>query len=210
MINSYCLYYIPKNTADPVSDMLMVFFGENKLVNKREKHNEIIILKNNDEVLGYVIMNLSSYCKIKINGTIFLPNDQLIDLINDILINNKLDTLSYKENSGYIIGKIIDKKESNKAYVYDVDIKNKILKVESTFDIALDTLVVVAPSGTYLAPGRMIASYKNKEGINIEGRIVTYEDLQMEVENPYLPLMLWDNGLKIGEDFFLMEEKSDA
>ena len=110
MIANYCLYYIPKNSNGEVNDMLMIFFGENKLVNKREIKNDLIMLKNNDEVIGYVIPNFSNYCKIKINGTIYLPNEQLIDLINDVLVNHSLDKLFYKENSGLYVAQIMNKK----------------------------------------------------------------------------------------------------
>ena len=109
MITNYCLYYIPKTSEQEVNDMLMVFFGENKLVNKREIKNDLIMLMNNQDVIGYVIPNFSNYCKIKINGTIYLPNEQLIDLINDILINHQLDQLSYRSHSGLYVGEIIGK-----------------------------------------------------------------------------------------------------
>ena len=130
MIANYCLYYIPKANTNEVNDMLMIFFGENKLVNKREIKDDLIMLLNNEEVIGYVIPNFSNYCKIKINGTIYLPNEKLIDLINDILINHKLDTLAYRSNSGLYVGKIVDKKEHHKSFIYKVlYIKESLQKI---------------------------------------------------------------------------------
>ena len=209
MINNYCLYYIPKANSKEVNDMLMIFFGENKLVNKREINNDIIMLKNNDEIIGYVIPNFSNYCKIKINGTIYLPNEQLIDLINDILLNHKLDTLSYRNESGLVIGEILDKKEHRKAFIYRVDIGGEIKETESTFDITVHSKLVYAKTGTYLMPGRMINDYMTQDKIALSGRIVTYEDLEMNIENPYYPIIFFEDA-EVGSDFFLMEEKSDA
>ncbi|MCR4879893.1 MAG: hypothetical protein K5906_02935 [Bacilli bacterium] len=210
MINNYCLYYIPKSNEKEVSDMLMIFFGENRLVNKRELNNDIIYLKNNNDVIGYVIINFSTHCKIKVNGTLYLPNNQLIDLINDVLINHHLDTLAYKKESGLVIGRIKNKKEHRKAYIYEIDIKDNIIQTESTFDLPLNTKVVVAKSNTYLMPGRMINDYDTQDKIHLSGRIVTYEDLEMNIENPYYPILLLEEDMDIGVDFFYTEEKLDA
>lgn len=209
MISNYCLYYIPKS-KEQVSDMLMIFFGENKLVNKREIKDDLIMLKANEEVIGYVIPNFSAYCKIKINGTIYLPNDQLIDLINDILINHKLDKLAYREHSGLYVGEIVSKKEHRKSFIYKVDTKDSIYETESTFDLPVGSKLVFAKSGTYLMPGRMINDYDTQDKIHLSGRIVTYEDLEMNIENPYYPILFLDEEINVGSDFFLMEEKTDA
>ncbi len=210
MINNYCLYYVPKNSEKDVGDMLMIFFGENKIVNKRELKNNLIYLKNNDEVIGYVIVAFSNYCKIKINGTIYLPNEQLIDLINDILKNHELDSLAYKSHSGFVIGRIIAKKAHRKSFIYDVDIKDEKLTTESTFDLPLNTKLVVAKSNAYLMPGRMIKDYDTQDKIHLSGRIVTYEDLEMNIENPYYPILLMEEDMNVGDDFFYTEEKVDA
>jgi|GEM_PF-1080314 len=209
MIANYCLYYVPKS-SEQVNDMLMIFFGENKLVNKRELKDDLIYLKNNDEVVGYVILNFSKFCKIKINGTIYLPNDTLIDLINDILLNHKLDTLSYRSHSGLYIAQIIDKKEHRKSFIYKVDIGSQTYQTESTFDLPINTKLVFAVSGTYIMPGRMINDYITQDKLSLSGRIVTYEDLEMNIENPFYPILLLDEDMKVGSDFFLMEEKTDA
>ena len=210
MINNYCLYYIPKSNQNEVNDMLMIFYGENKLVNKREIKNELIMLKNNDEVIGYVIPNFSNYCKIKINGTIYLPNDKLIDLINDILKNHKLDILAYRKNSGLYVGEILTKKEHRNSFIYEVSLGKCKYVTESTFDLKVGSKLVFAVSGTYLMPGRMINDYVTQDKISLSGRIVTYEDLEMNIENPFYPIIFFDEEVEVGSDFFLMEEKTDA
>ena len=146
---------------------------------------------------------------MKINGTIYLPNNQLIDLINDILINHKLDTLAYRNESGLVIGEIIDKKEHRKSFIYKVDIGNEVKETESTFDLPLNAKLVFAKTGTYLMPGRMINDYISQDKISLSGRIVTYEDLEMNIENPFYPIIFYED-VEIGSDFFLMEEKTDA
>ena len=88
---------------------LVILFNEGR--NKKEKINdEISLLKKDDQVVGYAINNFIKYAKIKYSGIIFLPNNALIDVINSILKNNNLETLSYKDNSGYEIKLINNQK----------------------------------------------------------------------------------------------------
>ena len=88
---------------------LVILFDEGR--NKKEKINdEISLLKKDDQVVGYAINNFIKYAKIKYSGIIFLPNNALIDVINSILKNNNLETLSYKDNSGYEIKLINNQK----------------------------------------------------------------------------------------------------
>ena len=205
-INNYCLYHLPKG-GEGVNDVLTISFGEDNMVNERRLDKDIISMYHNSNLVGLAIMNFSSHAKIKINGTIFLPNIYLLNLINDYLHLNNIDvTLLEKENSGFIVGKILERKEQNKSYLYKIDIKKEILNIESTYELALNNLVVVATVGTYLYPGSKIQEYKNKEGLIIRGRICTYEDLQMNVNNAYLPLLMMEDELEIGQDFFMTEE----
>lgn len=208
IINNYCLYYIPKS-SEGLSDVLMIYFGENKNVTKREIKDNLILLKKEEELIGVVIVNFSYYAKIKINGTIFLPNSFLLNVINNVLINVNIELLE-KENSGFIIGETIKKEEVNKMFRYEVSLGNKVINTESSFDIPLNSLVVIALENTYLMPQRMIFGYRDKDGYQVNGRICTYEDLQMEVENAFLPILIYEDSLSIGQDFFLTEEKVDA
>lgn len=207
-INNYCLYYIPKS-SEGLSDVLMIYFGENKNVTKREIKDNLILLKKEEELIGVVIVNFSYYAKIKINGTIYLPNSFLLNVINNVLPNINLE-LEEKENSGFIIGETTSKEEVNKMFRYEVSLGNKVIHTESSFDIPLNSLVVIALENTYLMPQRMIFGYKDKDGYQVNGRICTYEDLQMEVENAFLPILIYEDSLSIGQDFFLTEEKLDA
>jgi len=72
--------------------------------------NGIIVCYNDCNIVGYKIPNFIRYAKIKYSGIIFLPINILIDVINSLLKNADLETLSYKTSSGYIIKKIDGKK----------------------------------------------------------------------------------------------------
>lgn len=88
---------------------LVILFDEGR--NFKERLNdEIFLLKKDNQVVGYSINNFIKYAKIKYSGIIFLPNNALIDVINSILKNNNLETLSYKDSSGYEIKLINNQK----------------------------------------------------------------------------------------------------
>ena len=208
-IESYCLYYIPKHN-EGLNDVLMIYFGENNPITERKLENELISFYNGPTIIGFAILNFSNHAKIKINGTIFLPNKYLLEIINNVLANAKKNiVLLEKPCSGFVVGKILEKEEGNRSYIYKVDINSDMINVESTYDIDIGLLVCIALENTYLLPARMIKKYETKNHKEIRGRICTYEDLQMEVQNAHLPLLMQEDELDVGQDFFLMEEKNN-
>lgn len=209
-ISSYCLYYIPKG-SEGLNDVLMISFSENNLVDDRKLDDKIISMFYQKELVGLALLEFSNIVKIKIDGTIFLPNSYLLKAINDYLSSHNVEIyLEEKDNSGFVVGKLIEKQEVKKSYIYKVDIKDEIIDCESSFDLPLNNLVCIAKIGTYLLPGRIIKEYQNKDGVTFKGRICTYDDLQMNVSNSYLPLLVQEDELEIGSDFFMMEERNDV
>ncbi len=97
MINSYGLFnhHLDNNT-------LVILFSD-KPITKKTNQGEVELLYSEQELVGYSISNFIRYAKIKYSGIIFLPSKPLIDVINIILKNNKLEELEYKKESGYIV-----------------------------------------------------------------------------------------------------------
>lgn len=97
MINSYGLFnhHLDNNT-------LVILFSD-KPITKKINQGEVELLYSEQELVGYSISNFIRYAKIKYSGIIFLPSKPLIDVINIILKNNKLEELEYKKESGYIV-----------------------------------------------------------------------------------------------------------
>ena len=205
-MTNYCLYYLPKSN-DPLSDVLVIYFGENKVVTNKTTQNGIDIYLNNLDIIGFAIPEFSKTCKIKIFGTIFLPNDKLIDVINSILDNASLPTLEYKNKSGFTIGQV-DSVEvlENKMFLYKINIGTEFIYSESSYVLEKNHKVVVALNGTYILPAKMITSYNIKENITSGGRICNFEDLQINMPKQNMPVLV-DEDLNVGRDFFMMEEK---
>lgn len=208
-MNKYCLYYFPPKSDPNLGDSLIVYFGGNLPTTRNEKGEGVDKLFNKDTLIGYLIHNFSSYCKIHVSGPIFLPNDEIVDLLNDILVNAGLNAIDYYDHSGFVIGEIIDKKPLKKSYLYEIDINRKI-NVESTFDLDKGEKVVIALNGTYLMPGMMVNSFDIQGGIKSDGRICSNQDLIVAPLEEFFPIIV-EGDNKNGDDFFKVERReSDA
>ena len=107
MIENYGLY----NYHEEKASVLILFSSE--LVTNKKQGEEVSLLMHENKVIGYEIHNFIRYAKIKYSGIIFLPSNPLIDVINIVLTNNHLETLSYKKESGYVV-----KMNGNQRMVY--------------------------------------------------------------------------------------------
>ena len=107
MIKNYGIY-----NHHEYNDTLLILFSD-ALADRTESTGEVDVLYSEDKVVGYRIKKFIRYAKIKYSGIIFLPANPLIDVINTILRKYHLETLDYKNHSGYIT-----KMHENKVMVY--------------------------------------------------------------------------------------------
>ena len=209
MNSKYCLYYFPPKSDEALGDSLIIYFGENMPTTRNEKGDNADKLFNKDTLIGYLIHNFSNYCKIRMSGPVYLPNDEIVDLVNDILTNAGLEQIGYYDHSGFVVGKITKKSELKKSYLYEID-ANKKLNIESTFDLKEGEKVVVALNGTYLMPGMMVCPFEIKSGVTSDGRICSNQDLNIAPLDEFFAVIV-DEDAVVGEDFFKVERReSDA
>ena len=208
-MNKYCLYYFPPKNDETLSDCLFVYFGGNLSTKRQEVRETVSKLYNGDTLIGYLIHHVSNYIKIKMAGPLFLPNDEIIDVLNNILVNAGVETLDYYSHSGFVVGEVKSKKVLKQSYLYEIDI-NKTINVESTFELQNGEKVVIALNGTYLVPGMMVSPFEIEKGVVNEGRICSNQDLNIEPLDE-LFMVIVDEKAKNGEDFFKVERReSDA
>ena len=96
MIKEYGIY-----NHHEYNDTLLVLFSDQEIT-KVDDLGEVEVIYAQDRLAGYRIKQFIRYAKIKYSGLIFLPADPLIDVINTILRRYHLETLAYKNHSGYI------------------------------------------------------------------------------------------------------------
>lgn len=202
-MNRYCLYYFPPNEEE-FSDSLFVYFGGVLTGNKIIKGYKLNKLYHNETVIGYLIFNFSSYCKIRYSGQIFMPNEELITIINNILTDEGVENIEYLSHSGFYVGQIKNKQILKESFLYKVDVESTIY-VESTFDLNIDDIIVVALNDTYLLPGKLIQPYEIAPHIISGGRICSNDDLNMS-DNDLSPVIIQED-VEIGQDFFKVERR---
>ncbi|MCR5185134.1 MAG: hypothetical protein K6C32_03540 [Bacilli bacterium] len=200
MIKDYLLYF----SNDVYKDSLYIHLKRDYQIKDETRFfHDVEVLYKQKEPIVYMIHHLSRYTKIWGNGYIYLPNHFLIELINSILINEGLEPLMEKENSGFIIGEIKEKTPYLHGYYYAIDIKDKIVHSYSNEELDIKTKVVVIQEGTSLDEKRYFLNYE-LEGQLIDAYIVNEKDLSISENDKIITI---DNNRDTGEDFFWTEVK---
>ena len=177
MINNYSLHYSYKTTGD----VLFIVIKDENVTRKENKSKDVLALYHDDELIGIHISNISKIMKIKSQGMIYLPSNALIDVINSLLENAKLEKLAYQTSSGYIIGKV----ESIDDCI-NINIGSRIVRVlNSENGVNINDKVVVKIQGTNC-------------------HLCSYKDLDIEDKDD---ILIIEDDVNIGSDFFSMEEK---
>ena len=182
MEKQYSLFYSYRKLDDIFA---IVFHGYGK-VTKRIRNKNVECLYSEDNVCGYNIYNIKDIVKIKAKGLIYLPNKELIDLINSILVNAGFETIPYILHSGFLIGKVVDSNH--------IDIGGFIINIQESIHLNKNSLVVVAMPGTMLPNEELVEN----------GHVCTYKDLSISEDENVLVL---EDEYEIGSDFFSMGEK---
>ena len=192
MKNNYSLYY----SYPTLGDVLIVIFDNENKPTSHERKGNVEVIYNKEDIIGYNIFNIQNIIKIRSQGLIYLPSPTLVEVINSILINAKLEPLAIKQESGYVIAEVKEIKDldDNKKLaslnigkeIVQAYIKNKGLMIKQK--------VVVAKANTRLNNGALVK----------EGHICTEKELSVSELDEILIL---DDDEEVGKDFFMMEEK---
>ena len=187
-MKNYSLHYSYKG----IGDVLIVIFDNSKKPTRSEEKGKVVILYNKDEIIGYNIFDIKEIIKIKNEGMIFFPSEQLINVLNTILSNEGVEPLEYKDNSGYFTAEIksIDLDKN----LVCLDLSNKqVVTAYNNLKLSVSDKVVVALPSTHLSDGSTVK----------EPHICTNKELGIK-ENEDEILVL-DKEIETGEDFFSME-----
>ena len=112
------------NHFDKINAYLSVVFDElpKNLLPKQDE--DLLIYEKNGKIYRIDIFNIKKYVKIRINGLIFLPNYELIAILNGYLGKYDIMLLS-KGESGFYIDKIDN--------IYKVKVKKDTLVANGSF-----------------------------------------------------------------------------
>lgn len=120
MITKYGLL----NHFDKINAYLSVVFDELPKNLSPKQDEDLLIYEKNGRIYRIDIFNIKKYVKIRINGLIFLPNYELIAILNGYLGKYDIMLLSKSESGFYIV------KDED---VYRVKVKKDTLVADGTF-----------------------------------------------------------------------------
>ena len=200
MIKDYLIYF----SNNVYKDSLYIHLRRDYQIKDETKFsNDVEVLYKEKEPIVYMIHNISRYAKIWMDGYIYLPTKIMIDVVNSILINAGLEPLAYKTESGFKIGKITAKTAYLHGFCYEIDIGDKHVHTYSDEELNVGKKVVIIQEGVSLDEKRYFLNYE-LEGEKIDAYLVNEKDLSISSDNKTI---IVDDKLKVGSDFFWMEER---
>ncbi|ASZ09356.1 hypothetical protein CK556_03300 [Mesoplasma chauliocola] len=147
---------------------------DNKPITTTEKHANIAILKNKNDIVGINIFDV----KIKIEKNYILNNDEIYEYISTEL----KDIVKTENLPHFIVGKIIkcNKIPDTHLSSCEVDISTEVLKIVCGAKNARENIyVVVATDGSWMPSGMQIVKGKLR-GYVSEGMLCSARELQLQ------------------------------
>lgn len=200
-MKDYAIFY----NYHTIGDVLLIISDLETKPNRVIKNGDVTSLYLDDKLIGINIFNISNVLKIKSNGLIVLPLKKMIDVINNILINANVETLEYKKESGFKVGKVLTCEEhpdSDHMHVLTVDIGSEVLDIVcGAPNVKEGQKVVVATLGTTMFDGKKIVP-SSLRGIKSNGMLCSPRELHLEGAPNVRGILVLDDDALIGEDFF--------
>lgn len=163
------IFYNKKNLKDS-----MIISLNRKSINDIEKHESYTLLKNNGELVGINIFDVSKHDNSIKEGYLML-NSKLNDFIKKI---TNVDLSNYYETQ-FVVGKVIECEPIPNTHLHlcKVDTKKQILQIVcGASNVAKDLYVVVALENTCMPNGMLIV--KNKlQGYESCGMLCSKKEL---------------------------------
>ncbi len=200
-MKDYAIFY----NYHTIGDVLLIISDLETKPNRVIKNGDVTSLYLDDKLIGINIFNISNVLKIKSNGLIVLPLKKMIDVINNILINANVETLEYKKESGFKVGKVLTCEEhpdSDHMHVLTVDIGSEVLDIVcGAPNVKEGQKVVVATLGATMFDGKKIVP-SSLRGIKSNGMLCSPRELHLEGAPNVRGILVLDDDAIIGEDFF--------
>lgn len=200
-MKDYAIFY----NYHTIGDVLLIISDLETKPNRVIKNGDVTSLYLDDKLIGINIFNISNVLKIKSNGLIVLPLKEMIDVINNILINANVETLEYKKESGFKVGKVLTCEEhpdSDHMHVLTVNIGSEVLDIVcGAPNVKEGQKVVVATLGTTMFDGKKIVP-SSLRGIKSNGMLCSPRELHLEGAPNVRGILVLDDDATIGEDFF--------
>lgn len=190
-----------------IGDILIVVMNpEARVDHKKELGNIVALYDEKDTLVGINIFNIGEVMKIKVNGVIMIPDEKMLEIINNLLTKEGLEALPALTESGYkvaLVTKVEEHPLDEKAQILELSCgDDKYETVSSYPNVKVGSKVVVATDGTILYDGSLFhkAIIRN---INNDVLVASAPELRIEGNANEAFLLDDEPSFKEGEDFFL-------
>ena len=188
-----------------IGDVLLIVIDAKAKPTRVEKKDNVVALYQDDRLIGVNIFSFSEIVKIKNAGLIILPPKQIIDVINHMLRNAKLETLDPIDESGFKIGQVLSCEEhpdSDHLHVCKVHVGDRVLDIVcGAPNVREGMKTVVAMPGTMMFDGSEIVPSELR-GVASSGMLCSPRELHLENAPQVRGLIVLDEQAPVGQDFF--------
>ncbi len=189
---------------DNIGDILLVRLNDERKVTSTILLDNVCVLKHDDEVIGYNIMNASTLFSNLNKGKIKI-DEAFVNELNKVLIEKDLEEVTSDYDDHIVIGKVIEIEEhpdSDHMHICKVDVKDEILQIVcGAPNVALNQLVVCAKIGAVMPNGLMIKP-SSLRGVKSDGMLCSARELNLKDAPQVRGILVLDDSYNIGDSFF--------
>lgn len=191
------LFYNKENVGD-----VLIIKGSDKVATSYKKINDLVVIYNEEEIIGYNLFNASLLDNNLVKGINYHPSKELINKINEILKLNNLEEIDVIEPNFRVgLVKECEDIEGTHLHLCKVDIKDEVLQIVcGAKNVKEGVLVVVAMIGTIMNDGTIISKGQLK-GFDSYGMLCSKRELNIPTEEVRGLLLLDSNEYNIGDKF---------
>ena len=191
------LFYNKENVGD-----VLIIKGSDKIATSYKKINDLVVIYNEEEIIGYNLFNASLLDNNLVKGINYHPSKELINKINEILKLNNLEEIDVIEPNFRVgLVKECEDIEGTHLHLCKVDIKDEVLQIVcGAKNVKEGVLVVVAMIGTIMNDGTIISKGQLK-GFDSYDMLCSKRELNIPTEEVRGLLLLDSNEYNIGDKF---------
>lgn len=190
-----------------ISDTLMIMIKE---IDRYDVLAEIIgdvvrlTDKTNNEVIGYNILNASTYGKIDANGQVKV-DEAFLRFLQEIFKKNKVeDSLEVDLSPKFVVGYVEEKEHhpnADKLSICKVNVGDEVLQIVcGAPNVAANQKVVVAKVGAVMPSGMLIKEAKLR-GVDSYGMICSAKELNLPNAPQEKGILVLDESAVVGKSF---------
>ncbi len=187
-----------------LGDVLLVLIDPEKKAFSSALRGEVsAVFGEEGEVIGYNLFSFSRKCKVKANGILFNPPEEVLSIVRKEIEGAGFPVPSFEKDSGYFVGKVLSKEEHplyEGTYIYALEGRGheRLETVSGLTGLEVGSLAVYLESGRIGRDGRKFVSHLEKN-IPLQCLIASKWELGAPegTKEAYV-----DSSLEVGSDFF--------